>query len=104
MVKKNIDKISDLTLSMLAYSKDREPDYEDVNITDLINEILELVEERAKADKIKFITSFDKNITTIKADYKGMFRSILNLVTNGLDALTEKENATLTINTKKKQK
>ncbi|MCD4819564.1 MAG: GAF domain-containing protein [Candidatus Cloacimonetes bacterium] len=104
MVKKNIDKISDLTLSMLAYSKDREPEYENVNINDLINEIIELVEERAKGDNIEIVTNFDDKIKEISADYKGIFRSILNLVTNGLDALEGRENARLTISTRKEKK
>jgi len=99
MVKKNIDKISDLTLSMLAYSKDRKPEYEKTSLQDLLQDVVELVQGRAEKENIEIITEFDETITAIELDPKTIFDCFLNLVTNALDAVKNVEKPFVKIST-----
>jgi signal transduction histidine kinase len=101
MVKKNITKISELTLSMLAYSKDRIPEYEPTLLNHLIHDIVELVQGRADKEQIKLIIHFDENIETVELDQKAIFDCILNLVTNALDAVNGVDNPSVNITTQK---
>ncbi len=76
MVNKNIDKISDLTLSMLAYSKDRKPDYKLSSINQLIQDIMELVLGRAEKENIELIAHLDTEIEEFELDPKAIFDSL----------------------------
>ncbi len=101
MVKKNIERVSDLTMDMLLYAKDRKPEYSQVNIHDLIEEVIELEYERAKKNNIEFVKDFSKDLDIVEIDPKGIHRSILNLVSNAIDALTNVENGIITLRTVK---
>ena len=100
MVKKNIDTISELTLSMLVYTKDRKPEYEMADVNQIIIDCVELVQERAKRDKIEIATNLNDELPKIALDPKGIFRSVLNLISNSLDAVLNGENAYVRISTR----
>jgi signal transduction histidine kinase len=104
MVNKNIDKISDLTLSMLAYSKDRKPDYKLSSINHLIQDIVELVQGRAEKENIELIAQLDTEIEEFELDPKAIFDSLLNLVSNALDAVRDVEKPLVKITTRKESK
>jgi len=104
MVQKNIEKISSLVLDMLEYSKERKPEYELTNINSIINDVVELVATKAESNNISIIKNFQEDLQDIEIDPKGIFRCLLNLVGNSIDALTNTENARLELITKKKNK
>lgn len=100
MVQKNIERISELTMDMLLYSKNREPEYSLVNINDLINDVIDLEKERAEQRNIKIVREYSEKIGVVEIDPKGIHRSLLNLISNAIDALQDIENATIRIKTK----
>ena len=104
MVQKNIEKISSLVLDMLEYSKERKPEYELSNINSIIDDVIELVAAKAEANNISIIKNFQKGLQEIEIDPKGIFRCILNLAGNSIDALTDTDNARLEFITKKENK
>jgi len=104
MVQKNIEKISSLVLDMLEYSKERKPEYELTNINSIIDDVIELVAAKAEANNISIIKNFQKGLQEIEIDPKGIFRCILNLAGNSIDALTDTDNARLEFITKKENK
>lgn len=90
MLGRNIGKISDLAMDMLFYSKRRTPEYQLVKINSLISEIESLVKEKANSLNVKIQKELDPEIGEICLDPKGIYRCLLNLVSNSLDACEER--------------
>ena len=85
-IKRNIGRISDLVLDLLTYSKEREPDYENCSPNHIVNDVCELVEERARKHKVEIIKDFDSSIDEVSMDPRAIHRALLNLVSNAIDA------------------
>jgi len=85
MVERNINRISSLSLDMLAYSKERKPKYEWCEINELISELCQMQEKRGEAIGFKIIKKLDKNLNNVFIDPMGIFRCLLNLVENAVD-------------------
>jgi two-component system NtrC family sensor kinase len=86
MVERNIDKVSDLVLDLLSYSKEREPEYEEYDPNIIADEVCDLMESKATEYDIKLIRDVDKEIGKVYIDPKGIHRCLLNLVSNAIDA------------------
>ena len=91
-IKRNIGRISDLVLDLLTYSKKREPEYQNCFPNEIVNDVCELVEERARENRIDIFTDFDPSIDEVTMDPRTIHRSLLNLVTNAIDACLFDEN------------
>jgi len=85
-IKRNIGRISDLVLDLLTYSKEREPEYEDCFPNQIVNDVCELVEERAKKHGLRIVKDFDPSIDEVSMDPRAIHRAMLNLVSNAIDA------------------
>jgi signal transduction histidine kinase len=89
MVRKNIDKVSNLVVDLLDYSRERAPQYEICSPNIIAEEVCELIEYKARdipLDKIKIIREFDPRLGEFSLDSKGIHRCLLNLVDNAIDA------------------
>ncbi len=86
MVKSNIARTADLVFDLLSYSKEREPEYEPYSPKKLIKEICDLLQENAKEHDIQLLCEVDPLLTDISIDSKGMYRALLNLTSNAIDA------------------
>jgi len=99
IVEKNQGKIYDLVMDMLSYSKEREPAIEETDINAVTRDVLELVQGRAKEMSVKLDSKF-ADLPIIQADPEGLHRAILNIVSNALDAVEERENGQVAVGTK----
>jgi signal transduction histidine kinase len=88
IVQRNLGKINHLILNMLAFSKDREPLLEEININHVIGESIELVASQAEEAGIALMTELD-DMPPIPADSSGLSQAVLNLLNNALDAVDE---------------
>jgi signal transduction histidine kinase len=93
MVEKNMARISTLVLDMLTYVKDREPEYSEVDLNKLIEEAKELLVIQAGKAGVEIKTKADKNLEKVTLDQKGIYRCLVNLIGNGIDACSEKGGA-----------
>jgi signal transduction histidine kinase len=89
MVKKNISRISALVLDMLAFSKDHEPKFAEVSPNNLIKEAVDLLQLQANEAGVKLKTKLDKNLKKAVLDSKDIYRCLINLIGNGIDACSE---------------
>ena len=99
MMKRNIKRITDLVQDMLAYSKDRKPEYELVEINELADSVVELMQTKAKECNVALSFIPDTSLGEVNADQKGIYRSILNLVSNAIDASQDNENTAVIVKT-----
>ncbi len=86
MVERNISRVSNLVLDLLSYSKEREPEYEKYDPNIIVDEVCDLMESKAKENDVTLIRSLDKEIGEVYLDPKGIHGSLLNLVSNAIDA------------------
>jgi signal transduction histidine kinase len=91
IVHKNLDKVMDLTMNMLAFSKDREPRLDYVQLNHMVNEVVELAQHTADERHIMLLSDLEENIPPIMLDADGISRALLNIVMNALDAVPHTE-------------
>ena len=87
IVERNLDRVYNLTLNLLAYSRQREPKLEMVNPRRLIDECLELVAGVANERGSMVVADVDEAHPAIPMDPAGIHQVIMNLLSNALDAV-----------------
>jgi signal transduction histidine kinase len=87
IVIRNLDKIQGLMLNMLAFSKEREPRLELMQVNSIIEEVMDLVHKRADDKGVMIITDLAPVMPAISVDPDGIHQVILNLVNNAIDAV-----------------
>jgi signal transduction histidine kinase len=86
ILKRSSSKLKDLVLDMLTYSKPREPIYERVNANRVPAEVVELFKEKAATKGVGLIFEPDETLDEVMIDSKAIYRVVLNLVTNAIEA------------------
>ncbi len=93
IVEKNQGKIYHLVMDMLSYSKDREPAIEETDLNRVVDDVLELMQGRAKEIGARLESRLEENLPLIPADPEGIHRALLNIVSNALDAVEDCPNS-----------
>jgi signal transduction histidine kinase len=91
IVRKNLNKVKDLVMDMLSYSKERKLQLEPVNPNDIVNDVVELLEAKAQGRGVRLTAALDERLGSVLLDPIGIHRVVLNLVSNALDAVRRDE-------------
>jgi two-component system, NtrC family, sensor kinase len=94
---KNQERIEALVLDMLTMSKDRTPVRQSIDLRDLIEDVIELENQRASETGVNLVWSRPSSEDILQLDGEALHRAILNLVGNAIDACKEKEQGTVNI-------
>lgn len=86
IVKKNNAFMKELVLDMLSYSKEREPEYNTVDPNELVKSVYELMLEKGKEKGVSLHFNPEEKLNEVQIDLKGVKRTVLNLVSNAIDA------------------
>ena len=100
VMKRNNQIMKDLVLDMLTYSRPREPEYEPSDINKICTDIADLLRGGAKEKDVDISLDLQSDIGGIDFDYRGIYRCVLNLVSNAVDAC-DKPAGLVVITTKK---
>ena len=87
IVDRNLEKIYNLTMNLLAYSRPREPKLEMINPKVLIGECVELIASAANERGIMVVADVDADQPPVPMDPDGMHQVLMNLLSNALDAV-----------------
>jgi two-component system, NtrC family, sensor kinase len=87
IVERNLEKIYNLTLNLLAYSKERDPKLELINPRKLVDDCIELVAPHAAQKGAMVVADVDRDMPPIPMDPDGMHQVVMNLLSNALDAV-----------------
>ena len=98
LVQRGLERINALILNMLAFSKDREPLLEPININRVLAECIEMNSARADERQIALMSDLD-DLPPIPADAGGMRQAFLNLINNAIDAVAN-ESGVVTVSSK----
>ena len=99
IVEKNQEKISALVMDMLTFSKDRQPEMVMSDLNEIVGDVLELMKVRAVECGVKLVDERSANVPQLVFDGEGLHRSILNVVTNAIDACLEEDNGVVRVST-----
>lgn len=97
MLKQNIGRLTDIVGDMLTYSKDRQPEYSTANINELVASVVQLMAVKSGELGLKIVFNPGDGMQEIVIDEKGIYRCVLNLVSNALDACAGKEGAEVSV-------
>ena len=86
MVQRNIERVSELTLDLLRYSKERTPERSVCRPNEMVSEAVELFRNTAEEHGVKLRKILDPNLKDAYHDCDGIQRVLLNLVSNAIDA------------------
>ncbi len=87
IVSRNLDRIYNLTMNMLAFSKQREPQLEEIDLNALIHDVLDLVVPQAQQAQIEMVYELAENLPMLLIDSAGFHQALLNILSNALDAV-----------------
>jgi PAS domain S-box-containing protein len=86
MVQRNIARTSDLVQDLLSYSKEREPEMAPCRPNEIVEEVCELMQAVAEENHVTLEMNLSPEIQEVQMDQRSLHRSLLNLVSNAIDA------------------
>jgi two-component system, NtrC family, sensor kinase len=98
IVERNLDRSYNLMLNMLAFSKDRAPRLEPVQLNRVVEDVVSLVQKQVDDKRVVLLTELDDALPAAPLDYDGVHQVLLNLVTNAIDAI-ERERGIINVRT-----
>jgi signal transduction histidine kinase len=99
MVEKNQEKISNLVMDMLTFSKERKPELVPANMNQVAGDVVELMQSRAREAHVALHWQGAEKMPELTFDPEGLHRAVLNVVTNAIDACERKEDSSVTVST-----
>ncbi|MFZ1937178.1 MAG: HAMP domain-containing sensor histidine kinase, partial [Thermoguttaceae bacterium] len=91
IVERNQNRISALVMDMLTFSKEREPDLTVANINAVVSDVIELMRVTADEAKVELAWRPGEPMPALIFDPEAIHRAVLNVVTNAIDAVSERE-------------
>ena len=85
-IQRNIARTSDLVLDLLSYSKEREPEYANCFPNEIAADVCDLLQETADEHNVELLKDFSPSVGEVSLDPRIAYRSLLNLVSNAIDA------------------
>jgi len=96
IVQRNQEKIYALTLNMLQYSKQRQPELEMSQLGPMFEDLVALVQGRFDGKQVALIVDLDPGLPPVPMEQSGIHQAVLNLLHNALDAC-ESESGAVTL-------
>ena len=91
IVDRNQNRISALVMDMLTFSKEREPDLTVANVNEVVGDVVELMRARAAELQVELLWRPGDPMPDLVFDPEGIHRAVLNVVTNAIDAVSDRE-------------
>ncbi len=97
MLKKNVELISDLVKGILFAAKKREPEYTVQDPGQLLKDVCDLFEAKARAGNVQLVRDFQEQMQPGLIDPVGIHSALSNLVANAIDACRDVEERSCTV-------
>jgi two-component system NtrC family sensor kinase len=91
IVERNQNRISALVMDMLTFSKEREPDLMPANLNEVVADVVDLMRVRAEEEAVEIRWQPGVPMPRLVFDPEGIHRAVLNVMTNAIDALAERD-------------
>lgn len=90
LVRRNLDRIFDLTMNMLTFSKQRQPRIQSANVNKVVVDVVALAQSRADEKGVALGSELEE-IPAVPLDAEGMHQAVLNIVNNAIEAAPPQE-------------
>ncbi len=99
IVERNQNRIYDLVMDMLSFSRDRVPVLKSADLNALVAEVTELSSGRAEEAGVTIEFRPGERVPAAQFDSEGIHRAVLNIISNAIDAAADTENGAVIIQT-----
>jgi len=89
MVRRNVERISELILDMLSFSTRKKPLYQKVNLPGFLQATARIYQQRLEEKNGSLLVEPDPSLQEVFFDYQGIERVLLNLLNNACEAVPE---------------
>jgi signal transduction histidine kinase len=89
IVQRSLLKISNLAQDMLSYSKERQPDYIETDLAEMLEDIARTVKDAAAGAGVEIVVEADPAVGLVEIDETALHDAVLNTVVNAIDACKE---------------
>jgi signal transduction histidine kinase len=89
MIRDNVEKIKDLSLDLLKYSRPEDLRLQDCDPNKPAREVLDLMQAKARKMEIELVQDLADHLSPVQMDPDEIHRCLLNLVTNAVEAFEE---------------
>ena len=86
IVQRNVNRIRSMTLDILYYAKDRELQYETVDVLEFMSDIASTMESKASQFNVDFKTDFASSLGEFSVDLTAMRSALINVLENSFEA------------------
>ncbi len=86
---KQIERITKVMNQLLVFARRKQPDRQVVDLGEIVEDSLEMFQERMTHNRITVEKTIDANLPSIHADRDQLVQVLINLVTNSLHAMPE---------------
>jgi len=86
MVKRHVEKVSQLVKDILYASKERRPEYQECDLVALLSDVCDLFRAKAASQDVVLVCDFDPAMGTAMLDPSGIHNAVTNLVANAIAA------------------
>lgn len=86
IVKLMVERIRSMVLDILYYAKERELNWEDVDVAQFADDVAMTIEKKAEKNDIEFVRRIDRSIGKIEIDPSVVRSALINILENAVDA------------------
>jgi two-component system, NtrC family, sensor kinase len=87
IVEKNQNKIYQLVMDMLAFSKERRPELQSASLNQTVGDVCEMMQSQADDCGVRLEVRLDERLPNATFDAHGIYHAVLNVVTNAIQAV-----------------
>lgn len=99
IVEKNQNRIYNLVMDMLTFSTEREPTMEEADLNQVVSDVVELMQPRSEELGVRLALHAASPLPKLTFDPEGIHRAVLNVVTNALDAVENRDDGHVQVET-----
>jgi signal transduction histidine kinase len=97
IVDRNQTRIYDLVMDMLSYSTERTPAWKRSDVNATVSDVCELLQARAEESRVRLEWVLPESPSEADCDAEGIHRAVLNVVTNAMDAVEGRADASVDV-------
>jgi len=86
VVKITVERIRKMILNIIYYAKERDLQWNQVDVVSFVNEVSTVIESRLETKSIRFVKDFDSNLGKCELDDEHLHSALINILENAVDA------------------